>query len=61
MSDFIALYRGPTIAQAELIAVTAEQRLVRRFFIELLGESRPEQATETPERTAPASLEVVRD
>ena len=39
MADFVALYRGRTVAEAELVAVTAESSLVQRFFAELLGES----------------------
>jgi hypothetical protein len=37
--DFVALYRGRTVAEAELVAVSAETLLVRKFFAELLGES----------------------
>lgn len=59
LADFIALYRGRTVAEAELVAVSAEQRLVRRFFTELLGEV--EQEPEGSEHTAPTLLEVVRD
>lgn len=60
MSDFIALYRGRTVAEAELVAVTAEPRLVRRFFSELLGASEEEQATEKPKHEPPI-FEVVSD
>ena len=59
MADFVALYRGRTVAEAELVAVSAETRLVRRFFTELLGEPEPEQIAEDSERAAPV-LEVVR-
>ena len=38
MTDFVALYRGRTILEAELIAVSAEPRLVSTFFAELLQE-----------------------
>ena len=37
MSQFVALYRGRTVSEAELVAVCAEPRLVRRFVEELLG------------------------
>lgn len=47
MTDFVALYRGQTVAEAELVAVSAEKRLVRRFFMELLGDS--EQDSEDSE------------
>ena len=59
MSDFIALYRGRTVAEAELVAVTAEPRLVRRFFSELLVAPEEEQAAEKPKHESPV-LEVVR-
>lgn len=39
LADFVALYRGRTVAEAELVAVTAESSLVQRFFAELLGVS----------------------
>jgi len=42
LADFVALYRGRTVAEAELVAVSAEKDLVRRFFAELLGESKDE-------------------
>ncbi len=60
LADFIALYRGHTVADAELVAVSAESSLVRKFFAELLGESeyRPKDTSdEKPVR----SLQVVRD
>ncbi len=44
MSDFVALYRGRTVSDAELVAVSAEPRLVRKFFAELLGEHENRQA-----------------
>ncbi len=59
MTDFVALYRGPTVAEAELVAVSAEQRIVRRFFAELLGESEAE--SEADARKQLPVLEVVRD
>lgn len=59
MADFVALYRGRTVAEAELVAVSAEQRLVRRFFAELLGESEDEPEAEGSNQSP--ILEVVRD
>ncbi|MDP9479880.1 MAG: hypothetical protein M3R38_30165 [Actinomycetota bacterium] len=56
MADFIALYRGPTIAGSQLVAVTAEPELVARFKEALAGEE-PEEADEEP---ATRPLEVVR-
>ncbi len=39
-TDFIALYRGQTIAEARLVAVTAEPDIVTRFLGELTGETK---------------------
>ena len=57
MSEFVALYRGRTVSGAELVAVSAEPRLVRRFFAELLDEN---ENSETSEELRTASLELVR-
>ncbi len=38
MAQFIGLYRGRTVSEAELVAVCSEEGIVRRFFEELLGE-----------------------
>ena len=57
---FIALYRGRTVGNAQLVAVSSDRFIVERFFAELLGEPKAEQEAddfEQPER----SLEVVRD
>jgi hypothetical protein len=62
LSDFVALYRGRTVAEAELIALSAEPYLVRRFFAELLGEAEAEkQVADKPDRHRTSALEVVRD
>jgi hypothetical protein len=60
LTDFVALYRGRTVSEAELVAVSAEPRLVQRFFSELLGRPEAEQEAEDPEQPARV-LEVVRD
>jgi hypothetical protein len=39
LADLVALYRGHTVAKAELVGVSAESSLVRKFFAKLLGES----------------------
>jgi hypothetical protein len=60
LADFVALYRGRTVAEAELVAVTAESSLVQRFFAELLGVSEhlpKDTCGEKPARV----LEAVRD
>lgn len=38
MTDFIALYRGRSVSDAELVALSAEPRLVREFFVHLMSE-----------------------
>jgi hypothetical protein len=60
LTDFVALYRGRTVSEAELVAVSAEPHLVRRFFLELLGKPEAEQETEASDRPTRV-LEVVRD
>jgi hypothetical protein len=60
LADFVALYRGRTVAEAELIAVSAESSLVQTFIAELLGEAehRPNDTCgEEPARV----LEAVQD
>jgi hypothetical protein len=47
LADFVALYRGQTVSDAELVAVSAEPRLVRCLFAELLGESLKEEKNNT--------------
>jgi hypothetical protein len=44
-TEFIALYRGQTVSEAQLIALTAEPSIVDRFFRELAG---GEEAVEEP-------------
>ena len=39
MSSFIALYRGPTVASARLIGVSADQQLVAHVADWLLAQS----------------------
>ncbi len=58
MTDFVALYRGQTVSEAELVAVSAEPRLVRRFVTELLGESATEKTSDADEHMTPV-FEVV--
>jgi len=35
-TDFIALYRGQTVSEARIIAITAEPEIVSRFVRELI-------------------------
>ena len=60
LADFVALYRGRTVAEAELVAVSAENSLVRKFFAELLGESEHQPNDTCVEKPARV-LEAVRD
>jgi hypothetical protein len=48
------------VSEAELVALSAEPRLVSRFFTELLGQSASERAAENLER-ATQVFEVVHD
>jgi len=60
LADFVALYRGKTVSEAELVAVSAESCLVRKFFAEILGE--PEHQPKEPSGEKPTRvLEAVRD
>ena len=61
MTDFLALYCGPTVAASRLVAVTAEPELVRRFKTELLDETELEVTAESKDRTATRELKVIRD
>ncbi len=37
VAEFLALYRGRSIADAELVALSADQRVVALFFEELIA------------------------
>ena len=37
MAEFIAIYKGRTISDAELVAICADERIVSKFFDELAG------------------------
>jgi len=60
LADFVALYRGKTVSDAELVAVSAESSLVRKFFTELLGESE-HRFKDTCGEKAVRVLQAVRD
>lgn len=62
MADFVALYRGRTVSEAELIAVSAEPHMVRRFFSELQGDPEADPAQRVEDSEHPMSaLKVARD
>jgi hypothetical protein len=60
LADFVALYRGRTVSEAELVAVSAEPRLVGRFFDELLG-VHTEESEELDKEKRPTIVELVRN
>jgi hypothetical protein len=46
MAEFVALYRGETVGDAKLVALSAEPRIVHALFNEMLGN--PEATEESP-------------
>jgi len=57
MTEFVALYRGRTVSEAELVALSAQPEIVRKFFDEMTGRgTRPKGSSEQVERE---SLRVV--
>jgi hypothetical protein len=50
VTEFIALYRGRSVAEARLIAVSSEPEIVSRFFRALGGEEDSETQDEIAER-----------
>jgi hypothetical protein len=60
LAHFVALYRGKTVSEAELVAVSAESSLVQKFFAELLGEPENRPRITCGEKSARV-LEAVRD
>ncbi len=44
-TDFIALYRGQTVAEARLIALSADPEIVGRFTHELIGDDAKEDCS----------------
>ena len=62
MTNFLALYRGESIAAARIVAVSAEPRLVRDFATQMLNESKeePDSALAELENGRQRALELVR-
>ena len=58
MMNFIALYRGPTVSEARLVAVSSEPEIVGRFVSELTDEA--DNAEDWGERAKCQRLHVVR-
>jgi hypothetical protein len=42
MNRFLALYEGPTVSSARLLALSADERVVAKFYEALAPESEPE-------------------
>ena len=57
MTNFIALYRGPSVAEARLIAVSSEPEIVDRFLRKLAGAEAYEKRNESDA----CELRIVRD
>jgi hypothetical protein len=52
LAKFLALYKGQTVSDAELLAIPAEPQIIRKFFRELLGEGlEPEKQDELIRRS----------
>jgi hypothetical protein len=58
MMYFIALYRGPTVSEARLVAVSSEPEVVGRFVRDLTSE--PDNTEDRDERAERQRLRVVR-
>ena len=56
-TDFVALYRGTTVAEARLVAVTAEPGIVEQVIYALIGKEKP---TEAPDTDGEEPLRLVR-
>jgi len=66
VASFLALYRGPSIASAELVAVSADPELIARFAGDLLERNGRAPGAEDPPREALAdgrrrALQLLRD
>jgi hypothetical protein len=64
VTTFLALYHGDTVNSSELLAVTADRRIVEDFAARLLGQ--PSEPSQDPvvvniERGRRKALEVVRN
>jgi hypothetical protein len=49
-TNFLALYRGQTVAEARLVAITAEPKIVARSVRELAGEAKGAEEQREPLR-----------
>jgi hypothetical protein len=53
VTNFIALYSGPSVAEARLIAVSSEPEIVSRFLRELAGADDAEKQDKIAARRSP--------
>ena len=58
MSEFIALYRGRTVGDAEIVALTAQPEIVRLFFDALAASNLSGDPDQHEEAGAPARRPV---
>lgn len=64
MVSFLALYRGDSVGTAELVAVSADSEIVRRFADDLLSRDRHasgDEVVSTIREAERRGLEIVRD
>ena len=58
---FIALYRGRTVGDARLVAVSSDRSIVERFFCELVGlDAEGEKSSEMDRRDAGPAVALVK-
>jgi hypothetical protein len=50
LAEFLALYRGRTVSEAELVAICADPRIVHQFFEELAARPAEEDGRWNPRR-----------
>jgi hypothetical protein len=60
VTNFIALYRGPSISEARLIAVSSEPEIVALFIRELASESSAEASLGVGEQHAAEQRQPLR-
>lgn len=56
MTNFIALYRGPSVSEARLIAISSEPSIVDLFIRELASEQNHCQEPNTSEERKPLHM-----
>jgi hypothetical protein len=54
--EFVALYRGRTVSEAQLVAVSAEPQLVSRFLEALLEKPQSERLSDKSEQQETTSV-----